>query len=420
MVSKRIAVAQIGARRHYAIPAMLEREGMLESLYTDVWCGAGPLPVISRVWPRNLRPKGLRKLLARVVPGVPREKIRWFPSLAVRRVLGRKVDAQNPYPGWLRANREFCERVVRRGFGAADTVYVFNGAGLEILQQAKELGLRTVIEQTDAPVEVEESLLIEERDRWPQWEAEKLTRRDWLPMVERERQEWDLADVILCGSEYVRRGVREAGGPVDLCRVVPYGVNAGTTGTVRAQRGGPLRALFVGTLCLRKGVPYLMEAAKALGQTVDVRVVGPSRLGDSALSRLGKAVQVYGSVPRSEIGSHYEWADVLVLPTISEGSANVCYEALAAGLPVVTTPNAGSVVRDGVEGYVIPIRNWEALAERLGRLADDRSLLREMSERALMRAGEFTWERYQKRLRGALAPELKETACRVPTGACAG
>jgi glycosyltransferase involved in cell wall biosynthesis len=100
---------------------------------------------------------------------------------------------------------------------------------------------------------------------------------------------------------------------------------------------------------------------------------------------------------------HYTWADVFLLPTVCEGSATVCYEALAAGLPVVTTPNAGSTVRDGVDGFVVPIRDSETLVERLARLAEDPELLAGMSANALARASEFGLANYGERLMRVLA-----------------
>jgi glycosyltransferase involved in cell wall biosynthesis len=98
------------------------------------------------------------------------------------------------------------------------------------------------------------------------------------------------------------------------------------------------------------------------------------------------------------MAAHYRWADVLVLPSICEGSATVCYEALAAGLSVITTPNAGSVVRDGLDGFVVPIRDARALAEKLEQLASDPRLLADMSASAAARACEFTIAGYAERL----------------------
>jgi glycosyltransferase involved in cell wall biosynthesis len=73
-------------------------------------------------------------------------------------------------------------------------------------------------------------------------------------------------------------------------------------------------------------------------------------------------------------------------------------EALASGLPVITTPNAGSVMRDGVDGFVVPIRDAEALAEKIELLAKNPELLAWMSHNARERAQEFSWEKYGERL----------------------
>jgi glycosyltransferase involved in cell wall biosynthesis len=131
-------------------------------------------------------------------------------------------------------------------------------------------------------------------------------------------------------------------------------------------------------------------------------MVGPIGVSAVALSQLRKHVEVVNSVPRSELEFHYRWADVLLLPTICEGSATVCYEALASGLPVITTENAGSVIRDGLDGYIVPVRDSDSIADRITRLIQTKGLLGSMSENALHRATEFTLERYTSRLLEAL------------------
>jgi glycosyltransferase involved in cell wall biosynthesis len=113
-------------------------------------------------------------------------------------------------------------------------------------------------------------------------------------------------------------------------------------------------------------------------------------------------VKVEGPVSAGEIASLYRWADVLVLPTLCEGSATVCYEALAAGVPVITTPNAGSIVRDGIDGFIVPIRRADLLAEKLEMLARDRELLQSLSRNAAKRALDYTLARYGERLLGVL------------------
>jgi glycosyltransferase involved in cell wall biosynthesis len=93
---------------------------------------------------------------------------------------------------------------------------------------------------------------------------------------------------------------------------------------------------------------------------------------------------------------------VFLLPSICEGSATVVYEALAAGLPVICTPNTGSVIRAGYEGFIVPIRNSSAIVEKLERFMKEESLLVDMGQRALERAKEFTLAKYGQRLVGTI------------------
>jgi glycosyltransferase involved in cell wall biosynthesis len=105
-----------------------------------------------------------------------------------------------------------------------------------------------------------------------------------------------------------------------------------------------------------------------------------------------------GRVDRDKIHLEFQSADLFVLPTLAEGSAESVYEALAAGLPVITTKSAGSVVRDGIEGRIVPERDPEALAEAIRELTEDRALRDRMAVAARERARDFTWERYGERL----------------------
>ncbi len=162
--------------------------------------------------------------------------------------------------------------------------------------------------------------------------------------------------------------------------------------------------LTVGTVCLRKGLPYVAQVAEALRGGMTFRVVGPCRLLDAGLQKLRPVVELAGAVPRSEVQAHFEWADVFLFPSLCEGTATVCYEALAAGLPVICTPNAGSVVRDGIEGFLVPIRDTPAIVDRLRKLDGDRPLLARMSEAALARREYFSMSTYAARLKQALSP----------------
>ncbi len=84
-----------------------------------------------------------------------------------------------------------------------------------------------------------------------------------------------------------------------------------------------------------------------------------------------------GFVPHAKLHEAYQSADVFVFPSLAEGGVYVIYEALAAGLPCIVSANAGSAVRDGIEGFVVPVGDVEALAARLTQLAGDEALRRQ-------------------------------------------
>jgi glycosyltransferase involved in cell wall biosynthesis len=298
----------------------------------------------------------------------------------------------------LWAGATFGKRVVRDGFGGAQAVYAFNTAALELLTIARERGLFTVLEQTIAPRALEETLLAEERARFPDWESQHQRGGAADETAKREVDEWALADMILCGSQFVQDGIARCGGPVERCVVVPYGVDASSPKPAPRPHSGPLRVLTVGQVCLRKGAPYALEAAEMLKGIAHLRWVGQVNLHTKAHDRLAKAIQLTGTVPRTEIVVHYDWADVFFLPSVCEGSAVVTYEALTWGLPVVTTTHAGSVVRDGVDGFIVSVGDTTAMAARLRQLHEDRTLLARLASGAIESARTVSFPAYRERL----------------------
>lgn len=404
MEATKFVVAQLGARMHYAVPRILHAAGRLERLYTDIvgprtWSG-GFLADLSH----RAGAPALARLAARNPDGIPRNKITHFPGFALQSFRRQRAarSATEVTATYLWAGREFCRRILVRGLGQANAVYVFNSAGLEVLQFARSRGFLTAVEQTNAPFNVVRRYIDQEREAWPGWDSD--SSRDALAdeFTARERQEWQASDHIVCGSEFVVRGIQSEGGPVDRCHVVPYGFDLAATLPPR-QPSAALRVLFSGAVGLRKGVPYLLQAGRRLpAERFSFRLVGSMGVSPAARAELCTRMELTGPVPSTDMPSHYRWADVFVLPSLCEGSATVCYEALAAGLPVITTPNAGSVMRDGVDGFIVPVRDAEAIAEKLELLLSQPELLAEMSRNALARASEFTLEKYQERLLAAL------------------
>jgi glycosyltransferase involved in cell wall biosynthesis len=154
------------------------------------------------------------------------------------------------------------------------------------------------------------------------------------------------------------------------------------TEPVKAQ--GNLKVLWLGGVILRKGIPYLIEAARSLqSQNIEFLLAGPLGISQTAVQSFPPNVKILGRITRDLLSEVYRQAHVFVLPTISDGFAITQLEAMAHGLPVVATPNCGRVVTDGVDGIIIPARDSEPLAEALAKLDKDRKLLQAMSANAL-------------------------------------
>lgn len=397
----------------YAVPRLLFQHGRLARLYTDI-CGIPAAGWIAKCLPRELRPRLLMALARRAPEGVPRQLISTFPKLgclyALRLRAAGTTEEKLAVHNWIGA--AFCRAIIKHGLTERGAVYAFNSAAYELFCFAHTRGLRTCLEQIIAPLRIEMELMAPEVEAFPQWETGVAGGYFAQQFMEREQKEWELADVIVCGSEFVRDGIQRCGGPVEKCVVVPYGVDtavaAGPSARLRPAYNGrrPLHVLTVGAVGLRKGSPYVMEVARRIAEGAHFRMVGPLSVPRHVACALADHVQLLGPLSAPEVAREYGWADTFVLPSICEGSARAVYEALSHGLPVICTPNTGSIVRDGIDGFVVPVRNAGAIVNALTALIHDPARLARMSEAARQRAQEFSISAYGRRLLETLKPVL--------------
>ena len=160
-----------------------------------------------------------------------------------------------------------------------------------------------------------------------------------------------------------------------------------------------LRVLFLGQVILRKGIQYLIDAAKFLKEEpIRFDIVGPIGITEEALKSAPPNMIFHGSVTRDRTQEFYEGADLFVLPTLSDGFALTQLEAMARGLPVIATPNCGEVVSDGVDGLIVPAGDPMALAEAFQLLIQDPEKLRSMSEATKAKVEQFSLARLGENL----------------------
>lgn len=285
----------------------------------------------------------------------------------------------------------------------ARVVIGHDGSALHAARAGRRIGALTVLNQVIGHLEHGLALGREEARLAPQFAESMPDSPAWI--IERHRAELAETDTVIVPSDYVRDTLTARGVPAAKIAIIPYGVDVERFRPPAEPRPrGRLRLLFVGHLSQRKGIGYLLEAARRLQGLpgLELVLVGRKVGADAAFAPYGEMFRHVSHVPFHEVHALFQDADLFVYPSLHEGSAFVTYEALASGLPVVTTPNAGSVVRDGIEGYVVPIRDVDVLVERIERLHRDPGLRQAMGEAARARALDFTWAHYRRRVAAQL------------------
>ncbi|NEO33000.1 MAG: glycosyltransferase family 4 protein [Symploca sp. SIO3C6] len=377
MSNPRILVAQLGARRHYQQPILFHQWGILERLYTDFYSGNNGVSKLLRQ-PQIYKhlPNALKKTLDRYAPALEKVQIIHFPWFGYQFAQAlKKCSPQELSSIFLWTGKEFCKRIIQNGLGDANIVYGFNGASLELFEYAKTQGIYCILDQTLAERSFAHQLLLEEENNWQWWSSSPFTVDDSiLELVQREQCEQDLADHIICGSNFVKNSLITRGVSANKISVVALGIskdnqafNCKLNRRTLKKRGDELRILFAGSVGLRKGIPYLLQALRLLKGKIPFtcKVAGSIDIKLQRVKEYSDVCNFLGRVPRSQMADLYTWADVFVLPSICEGSAMVIYEALNWGLPVITTYNSGSIVRDGIDGFIVPIRDAAAITDNL-------------------------------------------------------
>jgi glycosyltransferase involved in cell wall biosynthesis len=269
-------------------------------------------------------------------------------------------------------------------------LFGYDTGALEVMEWGRERGMKCVLDQMD-PSRVEADLVREEEERWPGWA--QLSRNIPEEFFNRREKEWALADRVVVNSEFCREALLKQGVAAEKLVVVPLCYEPVVTGQRPVVRG-PLRVLFLGQVVLRKGIQYLIEAARKLEtESVCFDVVGPIGISQAAIASAPSNVHFCGRTSRNEAADWYQAADVFVLPTISDGFAITQLEAMAYGLPVIATPCCGAVVSHDVDGLIVPPRAPDALANAIQRYLDEPELLKGHGAAALVKSKQFSLER---------------------------
>lgn len=275
-----------------------------------------------------------------------------------------------------------------------DVFHGWNHQALRSIKAAKKIKASVIIESGSIHRFFKEEILNEEYKRFG-LEIKKCP----AYTIKASLEELLLADYIFLISEFAKATYIKAGFDDKKLFVMGRGVELSKFAPDKVKKD-KFRVLFVGRICIRKGVQYLLEAWKGLNlKNAELLLVG--NIEDNFKSILSKYNDIEnivftGFLKKPE--EAYKKSIIFVFPSLEEGGAKVTYEAMAAGLPQITTENSASVVRNGIDGFIIPIRDSNAIKEKILHFYENPESVERMSANALENIKNYSWEDYRNRL----------------------
>lgn len=392
-------VQQIGLGLHEA--------GRLDVFATPSVDGklAPPLSLLRALLPR-ISPKIDAQLRRRRPVGIPVEKLRETPLWDSLRLASGKAGFPDTWSDsiWEHQEHAFARWCGRRIHKTRPSLFLgMEHGALEALQAARDVGTVGALMFTSLHHRFRERWLAPEYERFPELlgaQARIIRTRD-RPRDQRRDAELALASFVHANSSVTERSLVEAGVPRERILTLPLGappVDAHALDRVPGQ--SPAVVLFVGNVAVHKGAHHLLEAWNLLRVSKGARLefCGASLLPERCMPQGDASVIFHGHLPPDHVRQAMRTASVLVLPSLCDGFGMVVTEAMAQGLPVVCSANAGAsqLVREGVNGFVVAPADPRALAEKIDWCLAHPRELAEMGRAAAETVRGWTWRDFRR------------------------
>lgn len=394
-----VIVSNVAKHHAYQTALALQEAGLLKRFYTSFY--ALENPPLSQKALRAALPKSLReKISNRKQEGLDERRIVSFCFPEILERLPMIPQAFGRYRVMNLKNDWFDRRVAMQNL-ECDVFHGFEGCSLYSLRQARKAGAITILDEgTFHPTESRLQLKLGYEDAGLPVPAHLLREDD---ATRRKYLEFQEADFIFVSSEKIKQDfVRYERRSPDTIVVVPYGFDSERFKPMPKQEK-TFKVLFVGLVGVAKGALYLLEAFKRLGAPdAELTLIGDVQEGfEPVLRRYAGLFKHYPSLPHAALAEKFNETSAFVLPSLVESFGIVTCEAMACGVPVIVSENCGMQPRNGVDGFVVPARDADAIKERLLELCENKRLRDEMGSAASQYVNQFTWENYRKRVQEA-------------------
>ena len=398
-------VAFAGARDHYQLPLALSEANLLQTFVTDTYW-----PADRRVFTSTLgRILPTSAINARFREGIPSRRVN-VPARAFLAAAGMQISPKLDWNAHKDASLGQRARQVATRTGAA--VFTYSYYAFEAFREGADRPSERFLFQVHPHPAPIRKLLTEEIELTPlaRFSLSAESEMSWPEKYYRQLcDEPNLANGWVAASTYTARTLAESGVPIEKIHVVPYGVDtsAFTKRTHAPKSNQPFRILFIGSLIQRKGLSYLLDAVRELkSRDVKLFLCGRGTVDSDLIGSYSDLdIEVNIGLPRDELVQLAHSCDVFVLPSLIEGFAHVIVEAMACGLPIITTDHTcgPDILTEGEDGFIVPIRDARAIATKLQWGIENRAELAAMGDKAATQAATLTWERFRQGVRKAYA-----------------
>ena len=359
-----------------------------------------------------------RDLKRREISLVPMRYVKTIPFWELVRTAFSRSGASTTLVDriWDHMSLSFDRNVARRYVPGAEAVYAYEYTALESLRRSRQEGGAAILDLPSLNSRAFNAIQDAERRKHPllQSRGDNYFRDRFERRQARREEEVELANVIVTNSNLTRQSYLDSG--VDPAKIiaVPLAAPPCIADIERDFRSdSPLRIIWAGSFSIGKGAHYFIDAWRQLdprGQ-VTACIYGSYNLPMGFRAQLPEDISFQQTIPQPRLFAEFQKADILVLPTLSDGFGMVVAEAFANGLPVITTDRAGAVelVRHGENGLIIPAGDPVALKEALQWCIDNRRRVHEMRFAAVATARQWQWPDYRRAFIESLGGALLRT-----------
>lgn len=286
-------------------------------------------------------------------------------------------------------------------FNDTDILIGWSSFSLASFQKAQKYKVIKVLERGSTHIKFQRDILLQEYNLLgikPNLPSENI--------INKELEEYDLADYIVVPSEFAKNTFIDKGFPNEKIVKIPYGVNIHDFKKEKIEKDDNIfRFLYVGTCSVRKGIIYLLRTFSELNlKNSELIIVGNI---DNELKPIlskffnNKKIKFYKSQKQKDLNKFYNISDAFITCSLEEGLSMVQLQAMACELPLISTPNSGSedIIENNLDGFIIPIRDIEMLKNKMKFLYDNPDIAKKMGKNAKQKSTNYlTWEKYGEKI----------------------